>query len=182
MGTMNETLSSSGLLQEALDLQDDREAAAELSDVRQDYDTAFEALMAHKAQQIERIESRLEDLAEDADEVVRKLAANQPGLLSLPGRRSSWSQAMEHAQARAQQIHNRLDQVREIAHGTGLHGPALEDLVRKRLRAEHPELVDAWDRHREEERLKQLQERRAPSRSEAKSQGHMLSRAAPRPD
>lgn len=53
----------------------------------------------------------------------------------------------------------RLELVREIKEGMGLHSPRIEELATRKLRQERPDLASAWDAHKEAERRERAQER-----------------------
>ena len=58
----------------------------------------------------------------------------------------------------------RLEAVREIKEGMGLHSPKIEELATRKMRAENPELASDWDAMREAGRRHQLQLREQEGR------------------
>ncbi len=54
----------------------------------------------------------------------------------------------------------RLEAVREIKEGMGLHSPKIEELATRKMRAENPELASDWDAMQEAGRRHQLQLRK----------------------
>ena len=82
-------------------------------------------------------------------------------------------------QARLQTLHARLEAVREIKEGMGLHSPKIEELATRKMRAENPELASDWDAMREaarrhellmrkqEQERKQSQAQERPGRSQS---------------
>jgi len=77
-----------------------------------------------------------------------------------------------------QTLHARLEAVREIKEGMGLHSPKIEELATRKMRAENPELAADWKAMREaarrhellmrkqEQERKQSQARGRPGRSQ----------------
>ena len=59
-----------------------------------------------------------------------------------------------------QTLHVRLEAVREIKEGMGLHSPKIEELATRKMRAENPELAADWDAMREAARRHQALMRR----------------------
>nr|BAE19715.1 TraN [Sphingomonas sp. A1] len=73
-------------------------------------------------------------------------------------------------QARLQSLHVRLEAVREIKEGMGLHSPKVEELATRKMRAENPELASDWDAMREAARRHQaLQRREEQERKQAQA-------------
>ncbi len=78
-----------------------------------------------------------------------------------------------------QTLHARLEAVREIKEGMGLHSPKIEELATRKMRAENPELASDWDAMREaarrhellvrkqEQERKQSQAQERPGRSQS---------------
>jgi hypothetical protein len=85
-----------------------------------------------------------------------------PGL----ARNAPWQNQQMQQQARLQTLHVRLEAVREIKEGMGLHSPKVEELATRKMRAEKPELAADWDAMREAARRHQaLMPRRSRSES-----------------
>ena len=87
---------------------------------------------------------------------LQPIQASAPGRLSLPGSRRAW----QNRQSQQQTRHNRLEDVREIKEGMGLHAPKIEKLATLKMRAENPELASDWDAMREAACRHQLQLRK----------------------
>jgi hypothetical protein len=64
----------------------------------------------------------------------------------------------------------RLEAVREIKEGMGLHSPKVEELATRKMRAENPELASDWDAMREAARRQALQRREEQERKQAQAQ------------
>lgn len=59
-----------------------------------------------------------------------------------------------------QRLQDRLEAVREITEGMGVHGPRLEELATRKLRAQEPGLARDWEDMCEARRLHQALLRR----------------------
>ena len=65
----------------------------------------------------------------------------------------------------------RLEAVREIKEGMGLHSPKIEELATRKMRAENPELASDWDAMREAARRHELLMRRSRRHQQSQSPG-----------
>ena len=148
------------LLQRAKDMQDEQVGAIEASSLESRYSAALSVQIEAKLDQAESIEDRLEHLIEQQASRLQQTQVRQPGLISLPGSRAKWSDSIQQQQASMLRLQGRLEMVREIKDGMGLHGPRIEELAARKLRDKEPELADAWDELREAQRLHQLHQRR----------------------
>ena len=71
----------------------------------------------------------------------------------------------------AQMLHTRLEVVREIKEGMGIHAPKVEELATRKMRAERPELASDWDAMREAQRRHQaLLRKQEQERKQAQEQ------------
>lgn len=154
-------------LQEAAeDAHSEQQALLESSPLASQYATALAAHVEAKHDQVERIEERLEGVIERQEAKLHQIEAKQPGILSMPSTRASWQSQVQQQQALLQQLHGRLEGVREIKDGMGLHGPRVEELAARKLRHDEPELAEGWDEMRSAQRAheafmrKQDQEKR----------------------
>ena len=82
---------------------------------------------------------------------MQQTQARQSGILALPGARAKWQQQQQ--QNTMQRLHGRLESVREIKDGMGVHGLRIEELAIRKLRAQEPELAREWDDRQEAQRL-----------------------------
>ena len=159
-----------GLLAAAEATEAEQQAALEAAPLDQTYQEALALYVQAKHDQVERIEDRLENLIDRQQARLQQTQANQPGLLSRPGTRRAWQAQQTQQQARLQTLHNRLDAVREIKAGMGLHSPKVEELATRKMRAENPELASDWDAMREAARRHQaLQRREEQERTQAQA-------------
>ncbi|MGL0788787.1 IncP plasmid survival protein KfrC family protein [Xanthomonas translucens pv. undulosa] len=157
----------------------EQQAALEAAPLDQTYQEALALYVQAKHDQVERVEDRLENLIERQQARLQQTQANQPGLLTRPGAKRAWQNQQMQQQARLQSLHVRLEAVREIKEGMGLHSPKVEELATRKMRAENPELASDWDamreaarRHqallrREEQEKKQAQTLERPGRSQS---------------
>jgi hypothetical protein len=148
-------LQADALLERAQEAQAEQTALLEATPLESQYSAAFAAQVEAKHDQAERIEDRLENLIEQQASRLQRTQASQPGLLSLPGARAKWQSQVQQQQSAMQRLHGRLEAVREIKEGMGVHGPRIEELAARKLRAQEPEIAKEWDEMREAQRLHQ---------------------------
>ena len=148
------------LLERARDAQREQAATVGISPVESQYNAALAAQIEAKHDQAEGIEDRLEHLVEQQASRLQQAQSRRPGLLALPGARARWQDSIQQQQASMLRLQNRLELVREIRDGMGLHGPRVEELATRKLRAQDPELADGWDELREAQRLHRQHQRR----------------------
>ena len=159
-----------GLLAAAEATEAEQQAALEAAPLDQTYQEALSLYVQAKHDQVERIEDRLENLIDRQQARLQQTQANQPGLLSRPGAKRAWQNQQMQQQARLQSLHVRLEAVREIKEGMGLHSPKVEELATRKMRAEKPELAADWDAMREAARRHQaLQRREEQERKQAQA-------------
>jgi len=159
-----------GLLAAAEATEAEQQAALEAAPLDQTYQEALALYVQAKHDQVERIEDRLENLIDRQQARLQQTQANQPGLLSRPGAKRAWQNQQMQQQARLQSLHVRLEAVREIKEGMGLHSPKVEELATRKMRAENPELASDWDAMREAARRRQaLQRREEQERKQAQA-------------
>lgn len=175
-----------GLLAAAEATEAEQQAALEAAPLDQTYQEALALYVQAKHDQVERIEDRLENLIDRQQARLQQTQANQPGLLSRPGAKRAWQNQQMQQQARLQSLHVRLEAVREIKEGMGLHSPKVEELATRKMRAEKPELAADWDAMREAARRHQaLQRREEQERKQAQAlerPGRSQSLGLTRPD
>ncbi len=143
------------LLERAQEAQAEQTALLEASPLESQYSAAFAAQVEAKHDQAERIEDRLENLIEQQASRLQRTQASQPGLFSRPGARAKWQSQIQQQQSAMQRLHGRLEAVREIKDGMGAHGPRIEELAHRKVRAQEPGLAKDWEEMREAERLHQ---------------------------
>lgn len=166
------------LLERAQEAQAEQTALLEASPLESQYSAAFAAQVEAKRDQAERIEDRLETLIEQQASRLQQTQASQPGLLSRPGARAKWQSQVQQQQSAMQRLHGRLEAVREIKEGMGAHGPRIEELAHRKVRAHEPELAKDWDEMREAQRLhqallrKQEQEKKQALERERRGESH----------
>jgi len=148
------------LVHRAKGVQDEQAAAIEAPPLESRYSAALAAQIEAKLDQAESIEDRLESLVEQQASRLQQARAQPPGLMSRPGARAKWKDSIEQQQASMLRLQGRLEMVREIKDGMGLHGPRIEELATRKLREKDPGLADGWDELREAQRLHQLHQHR----------------------
>ena len=174
------------LLESAQQSQAEQTALLEATPLESQYGAAFAAQVEAKHDQAERIEDRLENLIEQQASRLQRTQAGQPGLLSLPGARAKWNSQVQQQQSTLNSLHGRLETVREIKEGMGVHGTRIEELASRKLRAQEPELAKELDEMREAQRLhqalkrKQDQEKKQAVERETLGRGVRLSLAQTR--
>jgi hypothetical protein len=110
--------------------------------------------ISQKQEQVERLEDRIENLIEQEMASLVEYQASRPAVLSLrPGRRAGWESEQAKKLAFLQQLHNRLERVREIKEEMSVQGPRIKELAIRKLRMKEPDLAVAWDDIRTAHRL-----------------------------
>jgi hypothetical protein len=178
------------LQRQAEDAQGEQQLILETSPLKSQYGAALAAQVEAKHDQVERIESRLEDIIEQQEAKLHQIEAKQPGFLSLPSTKTSWQSQVQQQQALLQRLHNRLDGVREIKDGMGLHGPRIEELATRKLRQAEPDLAEGWDemraaqrahealmRKKDQEKRLKVEREQAPTLSRGQTQSLNLNRS-----
>lgn len=151
---------SEQLFNEAFQAEAEQTALFEASPLESQYETAFEALVQAKHDQVDRIEDRLENLIDQQSAKMQAARTQEPGILSRPGVRAKWQQQVQKQLRVMQLLQNRLESVREIRDGMGIHSPKIEELATRKLRAQEPELAAEFDDMREAQRLHQVLQRK----------------------
>ena len=132
--------------------QAEQSAQANLVDspIDAQYSAALAVQIESKHDQAERIEDRLEELIERQSSRIQQARSQHPSFVALPGTRSKWQRQLEQQQATMQRLQGRLELVRDIKDGMGLHGPRIAELAALKLRHQEPGLADEWDGFQEE--------------------------------
>lgn len=175
---------SADVLEVAQGLEREQQSSLEAAPVEQTYQENLELYVEAKHDQVGRLADRLESMIEQQEARMQQAQAAAPGLLSMPGTKRAWQAQQTQQQARLQSLHNRLEAVREIKEGMGVHGPRVDELATRKMRAENPELASDWDSMQEAARRNQAtarQKDRAPERTqeraqEGKGRGNSLTR------
>jgi len=141
-----------GLLERAREEQADQASLLSSQTVEGQYSMALAAEIESKRDQAGHIEEMLEDLVEQQSSRLQQARSQPPGLVSLPGSRTKWQLQVQQQQSTLQRLQGRLEMVREIRDGMGLHGPRIEELAERKMRKLHPGLARDWDDLQEEER------------------------------
>ena len=148
------------LLELAQEAQAEQTALLEATPLESQYSASFAAFVEEKHDQVERIEDKLENMIELLVSRLQQTQARQPGLFALPGARAKWQQQVQQQQNTMQRLHGRLETVREIKEGMGVHNPRIDELAIRKLRTQEPKLASEWDDMREAQRLHQALQRK----------------------
>jgi hypothetical protein len=166
--------SGENLLSTAQSLEGEQLAILESVPIEQVHQKALAEYVEAKHLQVECIEDRLEKLIDRQQISLQQTQANMPGFLSLPRTKREWQVRQEQQQGRLQCLYSRLESVREIKEGIGLHSPKIEELAVRKLRNEQPELAEEWDDLQEAGRKHQLLMRQ---KDKERSQGRERNRS-----
>jgi uncharacterized protein YdiU (UPF0061 family) len=147
-----------GLSEQAQAVKAEQTAMLEATPLESKYGAAFAALVEAKYGQAERIEDRLENLISQQTSRLQHTQTGQSGLFIRLGAQASQNQVKQ--QRIIQRLHDRLEAVREIKEGMGVHDPRIEELATRKLRAREPGLTREWEDMCEAHRLHQAMLRR----------------------
>ena len=164
---------SAELQKRAEDYEAEQAALLEAIPLESQYLATLAVYAEAKQEQVERLEDRLENLIEQQLARLQHSQSRRPGLFAMPGTRAAWQQQQARQQARIQCLQNRLENVREIKESMDIHGPKIEGLAARKLRAREPELAGEWDKvrlaqrhHQAMQRKKQVQKQEQQARSQ----------------
>ena len=143
------------LLDEAREADSGQSSLIDSAPVESQYTAALAAQVDAKHDQTERIEDRLENLIDLQASRLQQVQVQQPGFLALPGTRQLWQQKMQQQQNTLQKLRGRLEAVREIKEGMGLHCPRIEELAAHKLRFKEPGMASEWVEMQEAQRRHQ---------------------------
>jgi len=133
-------------------------------------DASLKTYVQAKHAQVQRIESRLQNLISRQQDSLQRLSMNKPGILSMPQTRHSWQAQQTQQQSRLQTLKSRLVLVGEIKEGMRVDSPRIKNLVVRQLRLEHPELAAQTDLAKAEERRRKL-EQQIQQKKQSRSMG-----------
>ncbi len=159
-----------GLYESAQELERQQQALLEAAPVEQSYQETLSTYVQAKHDQVERIEDKIENLIDQQQARLQQTLTNQPGLFSRSGTKAAWQTQQMKQQARLQSLHGRLEAVREIKDGMGIHAPKIEELATRKLRAQEPGLASEFDEMQEAQRRYQAMLRRQEQERKQKLQ------------
>ena len=159
-----------GLYESAQELERQQQALLEAAPVEQSYQETLSTYVQAKHDQVERIEGKIENLIDQQQARLQQTLTNQPGLFSRSGTKAAWQTQQMKQQARLQSLHGRLEAVREIKDGMGIHAPKIEELATRKLRAQEPGLASEFDEMQEAQRRYQAMLRRQENERKQKLQ------------
>lgn len=160
-------------LAQVMEASEEQTALLESTSIESQFSTALATHVEAKHDQVERLENKLENLIERQTTRLQQVQAARPGRISLLGTRQKWAQQVQREQNAIQRLQRRLEGIKEIREGMGLHSPRVEELAFRKLRAESPQLVDDWQDMQEAQRRHQalLRERGRQGRGQEQEQG-----------
>ena len=129
-----------------------------------------------KAQQVQRLEERLEKRIASQRSMLETTDRQRPGLLKSLWKGREWKERRENQSKRLQTLENRLSVVKAIKKDMG--GKRLEALAEKRLRRHAPDMVARYEAEMQRKRERSAEEhlKRAEERSLSATRGAGLSR------
>ncbi|PKD40494.1 conjugal transfer protein [Methylomonas sp. Kb3] len=133
------------LVESAQEAEREQQAYLEVTSVEQSFQEALIVYVYAKHEQVDRVEDKLENLIEKQQSRLQQYQATKPGLLSLPGARRAWQDQQAQQQSRLLAMQAKLETVREIRDGMGLHSPKIEELAERKLRKHQPEMAQEFD-------------------------------------
>jgi hypothetical protein len=168
---------SDDLLVKAQGIDREQQALMETAtDERATYPEMLELYIQSKQDQVGTLEDQLESLIAQQQSQLQQSQANRPSLLALPKTKQAWATQQTQQQARLMTLQTRLESVRELKDGMGLHSPKLEELAEHKLRKHDPALVEGWDSALETQRSHQAMLRKqAQDKNRVKKVGNGLS-------
>lgn len=153
------------LAERARELQTEHASMLDIVPVQNRYQGALATLVETKHEQAAQLEERLENLIGQQESKLQQCRSQQPGFVALPGARANWQQQMQQQESTLLRLQGRLEAVRDIKDGMGLHGPRIEEIAARRLRALDPVLASEWDELQEAERLNLAHQRKQGRRT-----------------
>ena len=164
--------------QESLAIAAEQQAALEAASIEQSYSQQLEAYILQKQEQAEQLEDKLELLLDQQQSRLQKIQNAKPGFIAMPSSRAAWQEQVTKQQSVLNRIQGRLEVVRELKDGMGIHSPRVEELAARKLRQEQPELAEEYDEMRQAQRAHSHRERLEKEKELAKRQsvGQSLSR------
>jgi len=134
-------------------------------------DASLKTYVQAKHAQVQRIESRLQNLISREQDSLQRLNMNKPGLISMPQTRQLWQAQQVQQQSRLQMLKNRLVLVGEIKQGMRVDSPRIKNLVVRQLRLEHPALAAQSDLTKMQERRRELELQMKQQKKQSRSMG-----------
>lgn len=155
----NSEVQINALFEQVVELQAEQVAIID-TQLESRYSAALAEQIEDKYEQVEHIEERLDDLIELQASRLKQAQSNEPGLLALPGSRLKWQQQMQRLQGAMQRLNSRVEVVREIKDGMGIHAPRIEEMAHRKLQHKEPDLVGQWEDMQAEQRRQQIMSRK----------------------
>lgn len=142
------------------------------------YTESLESLIEEKQEQVEHLETKLEELIDSQSMLLEQAMSQEPGVLSLPRTKAIWLQNVSKIKERLQILNNRLESVHEIK--DGMHGNGLtvvERMAHNKLAFENPDLAEQFQKSEEILRRHQALAKQKPKSEKKQGKGLSLSQA-----
>lgn len=151
---------SKELIGSALAERNELRGAVNGSPINELYENVLAVMTQVKHEQIDRIETRLEGLIDRQGASQKQMLSQKPSVFAGFGARAKWQNAQAQTQARMFTLNTRLEQVREIKDGMGLHAPKVVEFATQKLKKEEPALLKAWEQIQVAQRVHQARLRK----------------------
>lgn len=151
---------SKELIGSALAEQNELRGAVNSSPINELYENVLAVMTQVKHEQIDRIETRLEGLIDRQGAAQKQMLSQKPSVFAGLGARAKWQNAQAQTQARMFTLNTRLEQVREIKDGMGLHAPKVVEFATQKLKKEEPALLKDWEQMQVAQRVHQARLRK----------------------
>lgn len=172
----NSAENDDSLLKEAQLLEQEQKNLIDSSLVEQMYESTLSVYVQAKTEQVEKIENDLERMIDKQQVQLQNLQINKPGMLSMPGKKKAWEDAISKQKNRLHTLHNRLDIVKEIKDGMGIQTTKINELATKSMRFDNKELANDWDMLQQANRLHAaLQKKQQQEKQQSIKKGVTLS-------
>ncbi len=120
------------------------------------YEQTKDIYIQAKYDQVTRIEYRLEHMIKGQESKVQQSLLSKPSIFSMPATKKSWDTLKNSHKSRLEQLKLRLHHVRDVKEEMTLHGPKLEQMAIRKMRAENEEIASSWDAQQKSVKLQSL--------------------------
>jgi hypothetical protein len=127
----------------------------ELSDqqAQRQYNDQLGIYVQEKAEQIDRLQSNLAAALTSEKAHLQAIRQSPPGWTAGKKAHVQWERQVARRTTRIAQMAQRLDRVGEIEEAAGVYAETkIEELAERKLRFDHPELAQQWDKIQRRER------------------------------
>lgn len=120
------------------------------------YEQTKDIYIQAKYDQVARLEYRLEHMIKGQESKVQQSLLSKPSIFSMPATKKSWDTLQNSHKSRLEQLKLRLHHVRDVKEEMTLHGPKLEQMAIRKMRAENEEIASSWDAQQKSVKLQSL--------------------------